>query len=56
MSSEAMEQLLNDLAIAKQTIDDWVEDGTGHCVIRKDVIRKAVNAAIISANALKEQP
>jgi hypothetical protein len=34
------------LAVAKQTIDEWVEDETGRVYVHKDVIRKAVEAAI----------
>jgi hypothetical protein len=44
-----IEEIVLALHVAESTIDGWVEDSEGYVKIHKDVIRKAVNAAMYAA-------
>jgi len=46
-----MDKAREALLLAKQTIDEWVEDEHGRVHVHKDVIRKAVEAALASLEA-----
>jgi hypothetical protein len=51
--AQATANILRDLEVAKQTVDGWTVDSDGYSLIHKDVISKAVNAAIAAAQGGK---